>query len=218
MENVVYVFTNNVCLCLGVPVYRYAGVHVLHLSGGVRRSVQSGKYHYTLYKSPIPLHWKDYTLFKKENILIWVSQSVNLVIETIFNFLKLCYKLCFLLLMVFIQRTIDNYFDIRDVFSNIDYLFPKSTQFMYFRQICIVFLIDYYTHHCTEHWALRHKLRSCTVPFLYRSDLVTFRRMLYRPDVCNCTMPYIHRTVLAYAVRDPAQIAEVVALTLVRPP
>ena len=33
---------------------------------------------------------------------------------------------------------------------------------------------------CTEPFALRHKLKSCTVPFLYRSD-VTFQRMLYRP-------------------------------------
>ena len=73
------------------------------------------------------------------------------------------------------------------------------------------------THHCTEHFSLRQKLKSCTVPFLYRSDLVTFRRMLYRPNVCNCTIPYVHRTVPAYAVRDPAYIAEVVALTLVRP-
>ena len=39
--------------------------------------------------------------------------------------------------------------------------------------------------------------------------------MLYRPDVCNCTMPYVPRTVPGYAVRDPAWIAEVVALTLV---
>ena len=53
------------------------------------------------------------------------------------------------------------------------------------------------THHCTEHFALRHKLKLCTDPFLYRSDLVTFRRMLYLPDVCNCTMPYVHRTVPA---------------------
>ena len=60
------------------------------------------------------------------------------------------------------------------------------------------------THHCTEHFALRHKLKSCTNPFLYRSDLVTFRRMLYLPDVCNCTMPYVHHTVPAYAVRYPA--------------
>ena len=51
------------------------------------------------------------------------------------------------------------------------------------------------TPHCTEHFALRHKLKSCTVTFLNRSDLVTYRRMLYRPDVCNCTMPYVHRTV-----------------------
>ena len=39
---------------------------------------------------------------------------------------------------------------------------------------------------------------------LYRSDLVKSRRMLYRPDVCNCTMPYVPRTVPAYALRDPA--------------
>ena len=84
-----------------------------------------------------------------------------------------------------------------------------------FQRICLNTLG---THHCTEHFALRHKLKSCTVPFLYRSELVTFRRMLYRPDVCNCTMPYVHRTVSAYAIRYPAQIAEVVALTLVRPP
>ena len=67
----------------------------------------------------------------------------------------------------------------------------------------------------TEHKALRHKLKSRTVPFLYRSDLVKFRRMLFRPDVCNCTMPYVPRTVPAYAVRDPAYTAEVFALTLV---
>ena len=40
--------------------------------------------------------------------------------------------------------------------------------------------------------------------------------MLYRPDVCNCTMPYVPRTVPAYAVRDPAYTAEVFALTLVQ--
>ena len=40
--------------------------------------------------------------------------------------------------------------------------------------------------------------------------------MLYRPDVCNCTMPYVPRTVpAAYAVRDPAYTAEVFALTLI---
>ena len=33
----------------------------------------------------------------------------------------------------------------------------------------------------TEHKPLRHKLKSCTVPFLYRSDLVN-------PGVC-CTVP-----------------------------
>ena len=70
----------------------------------------------------------------------------------------------------------------------------------------------------SEHQALRHKLKSCTVPILYRSDLVKSRRMLYvyRPDVCNCTMPYVPRTVPAYAVRDPAYTAEVFALTLVQ--
>ena len=67
----------------------------------------------------------------------------------------------------------------------------------------------------TEHKTLRHKLKSCTVPFMYPSDLVKSRRMLYRPDVCNCTMPYVPRTVPAYAVRDPAYAAEVFALTLV---
>ena len=40
--------------------------------------------------------------------------------------------------------------------------------------------------------------------------------MLYRPDVCNCTMPYVRRTVPANAVRDPAYTAEVFALTLVQ--
>ena len=40
-------------------------------------------------------------------------------------------------------------------------------------------------------------------PVLYRSDLVKSRRMLYRPDVCNCTMPYVPRTVPVYAERDP---------------
>ena len=39
--------------------------------------------------------------------------------------------------------------------------------------------------------------------------------MLYRPDVCNCTIPYVRRTEPAYAVRDPANTAEVFALTLV---
>ena len=67
----------------------------------------------------------------------------------------------------------------------------------------------------TKHKALRHKLKSCTVPFLYCSDIVKSRRMLYRPDVCNCTMPYVPHTVPAYAVRDPAYTAEVFALTLV---
>ena len=39
--------------------------------------------------------------------------------------------------------------------------------------------------------------------------------MLYSPDVCNCTMPYVPRTVPAYAVWDSAYTAEVFALTLV---
>ena len=56
---------------------------------------------------------------------------------------------------------------------------------------------------------------SCTVPILDRSDLVKSWRMLYRPDVYNCTMPYVPRTVPAYAVRDRAYTAEVFALTLV---
>ena len=67
----------------------------------------------------------------------------------------------------------------------------------------------------TEHRALHHKLKLCTVPFLYRSDLVKSRRMLYSLGVCNCTMPYVPRTVPAYAVPDPAYTAEVFALTLV---
>ena len=40
--------------------------------------------------------------------------------------------------------------------------------------------------------------------------------MLYCPDVCNCTMPYVPCTVPAYAVRDPAYTAEVFPLTLVQ--
>ena len=68
----------------------------------------------------------------------------------------------------------------------------------------------------SEHRALRYKLKLCTVPILYRSDLVKSRRMLYRPDVCSCTMPYVPRTVPAYAVRDPAYPEEVFALTLVQ--
>ena len=51
---------------------------------------------------------------------------------------------------------------------------------------------------------------------MYRPDFVPSRRMLYRPDVCNCTMPYVPRTVPSYAVRDPAYTAEVFALTLVQ--
>ena len=52
-------------------------------------------------------------------------------------------------------------------------------------------------------------------PVLYCSDLVKSRSMLYRPDVCNCTMPYVPHIVPAHAVRDPAYTAEVFALTLV---
>ena len=40
-------------------------------------------------------------------------------------------------------------------------------------------------------------------------------KIMYRPDVCNCTMPYVPRTVPAYAIPDPAYTAEVFALTLV---
>ena len=40
--------------------------------------------------------------------------------------------------------------------------------------------------------------------------------MLYCPDVCNCTMPYVCRTVPAYAVWYPAYTAELFALTLVQ--
>ena len=78
-------------------------------------------------------------------------------------------------------------------------------------------LFAWHTHApLSEHWALCHNLKSCTIPILYRSDLVKSWRMLYHPDVCNCTMPYVPRTVPAYAVRDPAYTAEVFALTLVK--
>ena len=40
-------------------------------------------------------------------------------------------------------------------------------------------------------------------------------KIMYRPDVCNRTMPYVPRNVPAYAVRDPAYTAEVFALTLI---
>ena len=53
--------------------------------------------------------------------------------------------------------------------------------------------------------AVRYKLNHVPSRFLYRSEFVTSWRLLYRPDVCNRTMPYIPRTVPAYAVvRDPA--------------
>ena len=82
----------------------------------------------------------------------------------------------------------------------------------------IVYILCQHLSHSalSKHRALRHKLKSCTVPILYRSDLVKSRRMLYRPNMCNCTMPYVPRTVPAYAVRDPAYTAEVFALTLVQ--
>ena len=65
---------------------------------------------------------------------------------------------------------------------------------------------------CTERTlGVTSQLKPCNVPILYRSDLVKSRR----PDVCNCTMTYVPRTVPAYAVRDPAYTAEVFALTLV---
>ena len=43
-------------------------------------------------------------------------------------------------------------------------------------------------------------LRLCTVP----AFVVPSRRLLYRPDVCNCTVPYIPHAVPKYAARDPA--------------
>ena len=39
--------------------------------------------------------------------------------------------------------------------------------------------------------------------------------MLYRPDVCNCTMQNVPPTVPAYAIPDLAYTAEVLALTQV---
>ena len=62
-----------------------------------------------------------------------------------------------------------------------------------------------------EHRAVRYKLKSCTVPILVPLRLSNIPVLLYRPDVCNCTVPYVPRTVPAYAVRDPAQTGEVVA-------
>ena len=59
--------------------------------------------------------------------------------------------------------------------------------------------------------AVQYKLNLVPSRFLYRSDFVTSRRLLYRPDLCNCIVPYIPRTVPAYAVWDPAQTAVVVA-------
>ena len=76
---------------------------------------------------------------------------------------------------------------------------------------CIVWIVYRCHAKLSTHRALRHKLKSCTVLILYRSDLVKSRRMLYRPKVCNCTMPYVPCTVPAYAVRDPAYTAEVFA-------
>ena len=55
-----------------------------------------------------------------------------------------------------------------------------------------------------EHQAVRYKLKSCTVPIFVPFRLSNIPALLYRPDVCNCTVPYAPRTVPAYAVRDPA--------------
>ena len=62
-----------------------------------------------------------------------------------------------------------------------------------------------------EQWAVRYQLKSCTVPIFVPFRLSSIPALLYRPDACNCTKPYIPHTVPAYAVRDPAQTAEVVA-------
>ena len=43
--------------------------------------------------------------------------------------------------------------------------------------------------------AVRNKLNYVPSRFLYHSDFVTSRHLLYSPDVCNCTAPYIPRTV-----------------------
>ena len=70
-----------------------------------------------------------------------------------------------------------------------------------------------------EHRAVQYQLKSCTVPIFVPFQLsnipafVPFRlynipALLYRPNVCNCTVPYAPRTVPAYAVRDPACTAE----------
>ena len=55
-----------------------------------------------------------------------------------------------------------------------------------------------------EHRAVRYKLKSCTVPIFVPFRLSNIPALLYRPDVCNCTVPYLPRTAPAYAVRDPA--------------
>ena len=49
--------------------------------------------------------------------------------------------------------------------------------------------------------AVRYKLNHVPSRFLYHSDFVTSRRLLYHPDMCNCTMPpYIPCTIPACAV------------------
>ena len=51
-----------------------------------------------------------------------------------------------------------------------------------------------------EHWAVRYKLKSCTVPIFVPFPLSNIPALLYRPDVCNCTMPYAPHTVPVYVV------------------
>ena len=66
--------------------------------------------------------------------------------------------------------------------------------------------------HCkAEHRVVRYKLKSCTAPIFVRFRLSNIPVLLNLPNVCNCTVPYAPRTVPAYAVRDPALTAEVVA-------
>ena len=45
---------------------------------------------------------------------------------------------------------------------------------------------------------------SCTVPIFVPFRLFNVPVFVVLSDVCNCTVPYIPRTVAAYAVRDPA--------------
>ena len=47
--------------------------------------------------------------------------------------------------------------------------------------------------------------KSCTVPIFVPFRLCNgLAFVVHIPDMCNCTVPYIPRTVPAYAVRDPA--------------